>query len=36
MVEEKNIEPHVPAWEKTVRKDDNFSSNELHWNPEVN
>ncbi len=32
MVEEKNIEPHVPVWDKTERKD----SNDFHWNQEVN
>ena len=36
MVEEKNIEPHVPVWDKTERKDDSLSSNDFHWNPEAN
>ncbi len=36
MVEEKNIEPHVPVWDKTERKDDNLSSNDFHWNQEAN
>lgn len=26
MVEEKAIEPHVPVWDKSQRKDDTFSS----------
>lgn len=30
MVEEKNIEPHVPVWDKTERKDDSLSSNNFH------
>ena len=34
MVEEKNIEPHVPVWDKTERKDDSFSSNDFRWHPE--
>ncbi len=36
MVEEKNIEPHVPVWDKTERKDDSLSSNDFHWNQEAN
>lgn len=32
MVEEKDIEPHVPVWDKTERKNDSFSSNDFHWN----
>jgi hypothetical protein len=36
MVEEKNIEPHVPVWDKTERKNDSFfSSNDFHWNEEA-
>ena len=35
-VEEKTIEPHVPEWDKTKRKDDSLSSNNFHWNPETN
>ncbi|RGP53994.1 transposase [Pseudomonas abyssi] len=35
MVEEKNIEPHVPVWDKTERKDDSFSSNDFRWHPEA-
>jgi hypothetical protein len=29
MVEEKRIEPHVPVWDKTQRKDDTFSSRDF-------
>src|SRR3990167_4187657 len=36
MVEEKNIESHVPVWDKTERKDDSLSSNDFHWNQEAN
>ncbi|MDF9773332.1 hypothetical protein OKW11_000289 [Pseudomonas baetica] len=35
MVEEKDIEPHVPVWDKTERKNDSFSSNDFHWNEEA-
>ncbi|VXC96678.1 hypothetical protein PSEUDO9AZ_30029 [Pseudomonas sp. 9AZ] len=35
-VEEKDIEPHVPVWDKTESKDDSLSSNDFHWNPETN
>lgn len=35
MVEEKAIEPHVPVWDKTERKNDSFSSNDFHWNEET-
>ena len=35
MVEEKDIEPHVPVWDKTERKNDSFSSNDFHWNEET-
>jgi hypothetical protein len=30
MVEEKDIEPHVPVWDKTERKNDIFSSTDFH------
>ena len=36
MVEEKNIEPHVPVWDKTERKDGTFSSSDFQWNEEAN
>jgi len=35
MVEEKDIEPHVPVWNKTERKNDSFSTNDFHWNEEA-
>lgn len=35
MVEEKDIEPHVPVWDKTERKDDSFFSNDFQWRPEA-
>ena len=35
MVEEKDIEPRVPVWDKTERKNDSFSSNDFHWNEEA-
>jgi transposase len=31
MVNEKNIEPHVPVWDKTQRSDDTLSSSDFHW-----
>ena len=36
MVEEKNIEPHVPVWSKTECKEDSLTSNDFHWKPEAN
>jgi len=36
MFEEKNLEPHVPVWDKTERKDDSLPSNDFHWNHEAN
>lgn len=35
MVEEKDIEPHVPVWDETGRKNDTFSSNDFQWHPEA-
>lgn len=35
MVNEKGIEPHIPVWDKTARKDDSFSSNDFQWNEEA-
>ena len=32
MVEEKAIEPHVPVWDKTERKDGTFQREEFAWN----
>lgn len=36
MVNEKGIEPHVPVWDKTQRKDDTLSSNNFQWNDQAN
>jgi hypothetical protein len=36
MVEEKDIEPHVPVWDKTQRKDETFSSSDFEWNTAAN
>ena len=36
MVESKKIEPHVPVWDKTVRKDGSLSIGEFRWQPERN
>jgi hypothetical protein len=32
MIEQKQIAPHVPVWDKTARKDDTLSSSEFVWN----
>lgn len=36
MVKEKGIEPHVPVWDKTERKDDTLSSSDFDWNEQAN
>jgi transposase len=36
MVNEKNIEPHVPVWDRTQRDDDTLSSGEFHWDEQAN
>lgn len=36
MVQEKGIEPHVPVWDKTERKDGTFSSNDFVWDEQEN
>lgn len=36
LVEEKQIEPHVPVWEKSVRSDGTFSNRDFAWNEEAN
>lgn len=36
MVQEKGIEPHVPVWDKTERKDGTFSSSDFAWNEQEN
>jgi transposase len=36
LVNEKQIEPHVPVWDKTERHDGTLSSNEFEWNEQAN
>ena len=36
VVEEKAIEPHVPVWDKTERKDGTFQRDQFQWNEEAN
>lgn len=36
MVKDKGIEPHVPVWDKTERKDGTLSSNEFAWDEQAN
>src|SRR5271169_1897928 len=36
MVNDKAIEPHVPLWDKTQRKDSTLSSSEFHWSEKDN
>ncbi|CAM4045540.1 IS1182 family transposase [Bordetella muralis] len=36
MVQDKGIEPHVPVWDKTQRKDDSLSSSDFQWDGEAN
>lgn len=36
MVDEKEIAPHVPVWEKTKRNDDTFASTEFQWSEQDN
>lgn len=36
MVQDKGIEPHVPVWDKTERKDGTLSSSEFVWNGHAN
>ena len=31
LVNEKQIEPHIPVWDKTQRADDSLSSSAFHW-----
>ncbi len=35
MVEEKSIEPHIPVWDKTERKDGTFANGDFQWNEEA-
>ena len=36
MVQENGIEPHVPVWDKTERKDGTFSSSDFAWDEQEN
>jgi transposase len=36
LVEEKQIEPHVPLWDKTQRSDDTLSSSDFQWDEQAN
>jgi transposase len=36
MVKDKGIEPHVPVWDRTERKDGTLSSNEFEWDEQAN
>jgi hypothetical protein len=36
MIEEKEITPHVPVWDKTTRKDNTLSSSEFLWDELAN
>lgn len=36
MVDEKAIEPHIPVWDRTERKDGTFSRSDFHWDREAN
>ncbi len=36
MIGQKQIAPHVPAWERYARKDNAFSSSEFRWNEMAN
>ena len=36
MVEDKEIEPHVPVWDKTERDDGTLSSQRLPWDEQAN
>ena len=36
MIQEKGIEPHIPVWDKTERKDGTFSSSDFAWDEQEN
>ena len=36
MVNEKGIEPHVPVWDRTKRKDGSLSSSDFFWDEQAN
>jgi transposase len=35
MVNDKAIEPHVPVWDKTQRRDETLSSSDFHWDEQA-
>ena len=35
MVNEKQIAPHIPVWDKSERDDDTLTSKDFQWNPEA-
>jgi hypothetical protein len=35
MVDEKQIEPHVPVWDKTQRNDETLSSSDFQWDEQA-
>ena len=35
MVDEKQIEPHVPVWDKTQRDDETLSSSDFQWDEQA-
>ena len=36
LVDEKQIEPHVPVWDKSERQDGTFSRSDFEWNAQTN
>jgi hypothetical protein len=36
MVEDKGIEPHIPVWDKSERKDDTFPNSVFQWDGQAN
>jgi hypothetical protein len=36
MVDEKDIAPHVPVWDRTERKDGSFSRSDFRWDDQAN
>lgn len=36
LVDEKQIEPHVPVWDKSERQDGTFSRSDFEWNAQAN
>ena len=35
LVEEKDIEPHIPVWDKSQRKDGTLSVSDFQWSEEA-